>query len=149
MEEFKEIIAALKKQEKIETPDYLTRRVMERVVQTNETDVCNNRRSIFHQLFENEVESFNRITSYSQCAILLLAVGLFYLVAGVAALWKLYDTIISGKILEHVLTIPWAWGYIVISTMPAVVLGVLLIGALRSAQKVQTDLKEENYGRTF
>lgn len=187
MEDYKDIIAALKQQKNIDPRQDITERIMERLERNDERSLYKSRLAILRISYENNTSE--RITSYSQCAILLFLVGSFYLIAGITTLWTLHDVLgssqlnfwlkvqlfipggsglliltaafylmtrpqrammiqyllvlhvlfvfVNAVILENVLSVPWAWIYVMILTMMSVLLGVLLIGAIRSAQKLQ------------
>ena len=187
MEDYKDIITTLKQQKTMEPQTDITERIMERIERNGERSLYKSRIAILRKSFDKKTGE--RITSYSQCAILLFLVGSFYLVAGITTLWTLHDVLgssqlnfwlkvqlfipggsglfiltaafylltrpqravmiqyllvlhvlfvfVNAVVLENVLSAPWAWIYVMILTMFSVVLGVLLIGAIRSARKFQ------------
>lgn len=185
MEEYREIIDILQKQKRVAPPAGLTDLVMEKLKKHD----------------KKATVLFNHDALHIQCAFLLFVVGSFYLVAGITAVWQLYDALtaghlsfwlkmqpfiplgsgllmlpaafllfyrpmtaawiqyalilhlcfvfVNGLILEKMLSVPLTWLYVLILTMLAVVLGVLLLGAIRSMLKVQLVCEEGTYAKTI
>lgn len=94
MEKYSDTVEAIKNLQPVKVPDDLVDQVMARVEMMNQIDgISINYFSARPQRVNPK--AFNifaeRITSHSQCALLLFMVGFFYLVAGVVALWGFHD----------------------------------------------------------
>jgi hypothetical protein len=101
MEKFSDIIAAVKNQQPVNPPDGLTDQVMARLEKVDQSAVGKIKRFLFRQQkISPDAEGifFGRITSYQQCAFLLLIVGFFYLVTGCVTAWGFHDAIAGGNI---------------------------------------------------
>ena len=101
MEKFSDIITAVKNQQPVNPPDALTDQVMAKLEKVNQSAI-----SKIKCYFPGQQKIspdaagifFGRITSYQQCAFLLLMVGFFYLVTGFVTAWGFHDAIAGGNI---------------------------------------------------
>ena len=101
MEKFSDIIAAVKNQQPVKPPDALTDQVMARLEKVDQSAISRIKRFFPHQQkISPDAASifFGHITSYQQCAFLLLMVGFFYLVTGFVTAWGFHDAIVGGNI---------------------------------------------------
>jgi hypothetical protein len=101
MEKFSDIIAAVKNQQPVNPPDGFTDQIMARLEKVDQGATSKIKRFLFQQQkISPDAEGifFGRITSYQQCAFLLLMVGFFYLVTGFVTTWGFHDTLVGGNI---------------------------------------------------
>jgi hypothetical protein len=101
MEKFLDIIAAVKNQQPVNPPDAFTDQVMARLEKIDQSAISKIKCFFSHQQkisLDAAGIFFGRITSYQQCAFLLLMVGFFYLVTGFVTAWGFHDAIAGGNI---------------------------------------------------
>jgi hypothetical protein len=101
MEKFSDIIAAVKNQQPVNPPDTLTDQVMAKLGKVDQSAISKIKCFFSRQQKISPDAAgifFGRITSYRQCAFLLLMVGFFYLVTGFVTAWGFHDAIAGGNI---------------------------------------------------
>jgi hypothetical protein len=101
MDKFSDIIAAVRNQQPVNPPDALIDQVMAKLEKVDQSAIGKIKRFfLYRQKINPDTAGIfaGRITSYQQCAFLLLMVGFFYLVTGFVTTWGFHDAIVGGNI---------------------------------------------------
>jgi len=95
MEKYSDIIEEIKNLQPVKPPEGLVDQVMARIESIDQSAGVQIRHFLFPKTISpSAADTFSgRITSYEQCAFLLIMVGFFYLVTGIITLWGFHNVI--------------------------------------------------------